>query len=96
VIEEALVLERAGDADGCDDVWGAPDQFLPTVVESDPAVRRPVNAGDQVEDGRLAGTIGPDEPDDLALLDAEGEIMDGPESAEVLRQAFGFEKRQVT
>jgi hypothetical protein len=96
VIEEALVLERAGDAEGRDDVRGATDQFLPTVVEPDPAVRRPVNAGDQVEDGRLPGAIGPDEPDDLALLDAEGKIVDGPESAEVLRQAFGLEKRQVT
>ena len=96
MIEEPLVLERAGDAEGRDDMGGEPDQFPPTVVESDPAVRRPVNAGDQVEDGRLPRTIRPDEPDDLALLDAEGEIVDGPEAAEVLRQAFGFEKRQVT
>src|SRR5437667_11154151 len=93
VIEEALVLERAGDAERRDAVGGEADELQPTVVEPDPAVRRLVEARDQVEAGRLPRAVGPDEADDLALLDLERQIVHGPEPTEVLRQAFGLEKR---
>ena len=72
---------------------GEADELPAAVVERDPAGRRRVDAGDQVEDGRLSGAVGPDEADDLALLHLEAEIVHGPEAAEVFRQALGFEKR---
>jgi hypothetical protein len=93
VVEEALVLERAGDAEASNLVGGEADELPPAVVERDPAGRRRVDAGDQVEDGRLSGAVGPDEADDLALLHLKVEIVHGPEAAEVLYQAFGCEKR---
>jgi len=93
VTEEALVLERSGNAEARDDVGGEADQLPPTVIEPDSTLRRPVEAGDQIEDGRLPRAVGPDESDDLALFDPECEIVHGPEAAEVLRQALGLEKR---
>src|SRR5437879_2633884 len=62
-------------------------------AEADPPVRRLVETRDQVEAGRLPGAVGPDQADDLALLDPERKIVHGPEAAEVLRQAFGLEER---
>ena len=52
-----------------------------------------VDAGDEIEDGGLAGAVGADQADDLALLDVEGEIVDGAETAEVLGQTRRLEKR---
>src|SRR5207244_11305322 len=93
VIEEALVLERAGEAERRDAVGGETDELPPSVVEPDPPVRRLVETRDQVEAGRLPGAVGPDEADDLALLAPERKIVHGPEAAEVLRQALGLEER---
>src|SRR5256885_10076693 len=42
---------------------------------------------------RLPRAVGADEADDLALIDPERQILHGPETAEVLRQAFGLEER---
>src|SRR5205823_2058793 len=94
LIEEALVLERASDAEAGDPMGGEADELPAAVVERDPAGRRRVDAGDQVEDGRLSGAVGPDEADDLALLHLEAEIVYGPEAAEVFRQAVGFERSE--
>ena len=93
VIEEALVLERAGDAEAGNDVGGEAGDLPAPVIEPNPAGGRRIDAADEVEDRRLAGAVGPDETDDLALVDSQGEIVHGPEAAEVLRQAFSLEKR---
>ena len=67
--EEPDVLERAGDAESGDLVPLEPGEGL--AVESHLAVRRLEHAGDDVEDGRLAGAVRPDEPEDLAAVDVE-------------------------
>ena len=41
-------------------------------------------AGQAVEEGRLAGAVGPDQPEHLALLDGDGGVVDGLEGAEGL------------
>jgi hypothetical protein len=46
-------------------------------MEHHPANRRPVSAGQQVEDRCLAGSIRPDEADDLSRFDAHVERGDG-------------------
>src|SRR5204863_2146801 len=93
LIEEPLVLERAGDAERRDAVGSEADELPPAVVEPDPAGRRRAEARDQVEEGRLPRAVGADEADDVALIDPERQILHGPEAAEVLRQAFGLEER---
>ena len=40
-------------------------------------LRRAVSSGQQIEDRRLAGAVGPDQTDDLARLDAHVESGDG-------------------
>src|SRR5438034_909205 len=74
-------------------VGGEADELPPAVVEADPAGRRRVEARDQVEESRLPRAVGADEADDLALIDPERQILHGPETTEVLRQAFGLEER---
>src|SRR5213078_1502807 len=41
-------------------------------------------AGDDVEDRRLACSVGPDQAEDLALVDREADVVDGVDTAEVL------------
>ena len=47
-------------------------------VERDVALVRPVDAGDQVEERRLAGAVRPDHADDLALVDVQVEVRRRP------------------
>ena len=62
---ERHVLERPGDAEAGDLTGPAPDQLL--AGEPHRSVLRPVDPGHDVEHCRLAGAVGADEPDDLAL-----------------------------
>src|SRR5690606_34586084 len=62
-------------------------------VEDDRAGVGPDQPGDLVEDGGLAGAIGTDQPDDLALGDVEGDIVGGHQAAEALAQAAHLEQR---
>jgi hypothetical protein len=64
---DPLVLPRAGDV---------------FTVEEDAAGRRCDLAGDETDAGGLARPIRPDQADDLAAADVEGEIAHGPNAAE--------------
>ena len=53
---------------------------------------RPVaadEAGDRVDEGRLAGAVGPDQPDELALADLEVDVVEGVHAAEAHGQPGG-------
>ena len=50
-------------------------------VEADPARRRD-EPGEAVDERRLAGPVGTDQPDDLAFLDVEVDLVDGAQAAE--------------
>ena len=54
---------------------------------------RVVDAGDQVEERRLAGAVRPDHRDDLALLDVHVEVGDDLQPAERERDALQLEQR---
>ena len=56
-----------------------------------PRVRR-VDAGDEVEERRLAGAVRADHADDLALVDVQVELVDAREPAEALRDALQLEQ----
>ena len=81
--EQADVLERPRHAQRRDLV--RPRAGDVRAVELDLAQRRLVEAGEHVEERRLAGAVGPDDRDDRALGDLEGDVVDGDEAAEDLR-----------
>src|SRR5205807_5949506 len=68
-----------------------PAQRVP--VERHGAVRGGLQAGDQVHEGGLAGAVGPDEPDGLARLDRQVDVIDRDEPPEELRQPAALEQR---
>src|SRR5207253_5712097 len=62
---------------------------FPTRRSSDLAAERgPVEAGDQVDAGRLARAVRPDQRVDLAPTDREVDAVDGLEAAEVLAEVL--------
>jgi hypothetical protein len=52
------------------------------------------DAGDHAHRRGLAGAVGPQEPEDLALLDGEVDAVDGPVGTELLGQAPGRHQRR--
>ena len=48
-------------------------------------------AGQQPEQGRLAGAVGPDQADAVAALDAQGEVPDDRALAEALEDMLGVD-----
>ena len=52
-----------------------------------------VDAGDEVEDRRLAGAVGPDDADDLALAGRRGRALHGVQAAEGQARALQLEQR---
>ena len=52
-----------------------------------------IDAGDDVEEGRLAGAVRPDEADDRALRDVEVDVVDGDQAAEPLRDVRRASRR---
>ena len=91
VQEQTERLERAGDTAARDPVRVEPDDRLP--LEDDLAAVRRVDAGDQVEERRLAGAVRPDDADDLTFVHDEVEAVDAGQAAERLGQARHLEQR---
>ena len=60
-------------------------------VESDAAGRRTVETADQLEERALAGPVGTDYGDDLAVVDPERHARDCREAAEAFRDRVNLE-----
>ena len=88
--EEPDVLERPPDPELDDRVRGLPDDL--GAVEHDRAGRRHVDAGDLVEERRLAGAVRPDQRDDRAARDREVDVVGRDEAAELLPHLLGDEE----
>jgi hypothetical protein len=54
-------------------------------VQPDAAVCRPLQPDDDLQERALAGPIGTDDGDDVAVVDPECDAVDGRETAEALR-----------
>ena len=63
-------------------------------VERERAAVRVVDAGEHVEQRRLARAVGPDQPVDLAVADRERHVGERLHAAEALADAFGRQQRQ--
>src|SRR5205085_1046654 len=89
-VEELDVLERARDA--------APDDPVRRRAEEAPAGQAelagvgPVEAGDNVEERRLAGAVRPDQPDDLVLARVERDTVEGDDAAEAPADVLDVEE----
>ena len=80
-------MPEAGDlVCGCDRSSRCP-------LKRDLAGRRRVEAGDHVEEGRLAGAVRADQADDRALRDREVDLVDRDQAAEALGDLAGLEDR---
>ena len=62
------------------------DDYL--IMEIHRAVGGLVHAGDAVEGRRLARAVGADQGDDLALVDAHGQVVDGHHAAKLHGDVF--------
>jgi hypothetical protein len=89
--EHLGVLERARDTPPRDLMRRQRAQVV--AAESDPALRRTVEARDHVEHGRLAGAVGADQREDLPIADLEAEPAQRREAAEADREIFDTEHR---
>src|SRR5437764_452610 len=59
----------------------------PAAVERDAAAVQPIDAADAVEEGGLAGAVGADQAQDLALGDREADVAERGHSAKALGDA---------
>jgi hypothetical protein len=89
ILEQFDVLEGAGDAEFGDAEGRLLGDVL--ILEIDLARGRAVDPRDQVEDRTLAGAVGADDREDLALLHREADGIDRLQAAEMQRQIFGAE-----
>ena len=91
VVEQADVLERAADAELRDLVRRAgPRASCPSKTIS--PRRRRVDAGEHVEEGRLAGAVRADQADDRASRHREVDVVAGDQAAELLAQRARLEQ----
>src|SRR5439155_15335551 len=94
LLEEHYVLKRARDPESRDPMSRRSSQVL--ALEEDPAVVRAIQAGDEVEERRLPGTVRPDQPDDLSLLQCERDIGERDDPAEASWDVLDRKKRHRT
>ena len=89
--EEREVLEGARDPAPDDLVRRNPEEVV--AVEDDAPPFGLVEPRDDVERGRLAGAVRPDQPDDLALLGRERHVVERENAAEAAGQVLDREER---
>ena len=89
--EQGEVLERAADPERRDPVRRGVVDRAPLELERAPLRR--VEPGQAVEDGRLAGAVGADQPHDLAGGHLEGDAVEGDDAAEPHREVADREDR---
>ena len=90
VLEDAHVGERLGDLERAPNAVTAP--ILPrqmrdvAALEDDSTVVGPIDAADQVEQGRLAGAVRPDDAQRFAVVQLHAQVVDDLHAAERLAQ----------
>jgi hypothetical protein len=65
----------------------------PRTVQPDVAVCRPLQTDDDLQKRALARPVGTDDGDDVAVVDPEGDVIDGREAAEALRDRVDLEEQ---
>jgi hypothetical protein len=62
-------------------------------VQPDAPVRRPLEPDDHLQERALAGSVGTDDGDDLAVVDPERDAVDGRKPAEPLCDRIDLEQQ---
>ena len=98
---ECDVLEQRQFAERTRDLEGAPYSLMTDrmrrqaadllAFEADRAGRRAQRAGNEIEGRALAGAVRPDQAEDFARAQFEGDLVDGQESSEAFTQAIDLE-----
>ena len=91
--EQPVDLEGAGDAEL--DALGLRDRGDVAAVEQHLAGGRRQHAGEQVDEGGLAGAVRSDQRVARAVLEPEVDVARGGERAEILAERAGLEQRSV-
>jgi hypothetical protein len=65
----------------------------PLPGEQDPAVGRPLEPDDELQERALPGPVRTDDGDDVAVVDPERYAVDGRETAEALRGRVNLEEQ---
>ena len=92
IVEKGQIVEEVDDLKGPGDAF--PDDMVDgelcdiVAFEEDLPGVGPDHARDQVEEGRLPGTVGPDHRGKLSLFHIEGHPVGRSQSPEVLDQSF--------
>ena len=89
VVEQRQVLEGAADAERGARV-AALSRGDVAAVGRTAALGRPVAAGDAIHDRGLAGAVGADDREQLAVFDGEADIGQRPDAAEAQGHAAHF------
>ncbi len=82
-------LEGPANPQGDNTVGGQPQDGR--LIEGDFPLVRTIDPGNQVEYRRFAGSIGPDEADNAAVFDIEGDIAHRRQPAKILGQSVDAE-----
>jgi hypothetical protein len=61
-----------------------------------PAPRRQHEPGEDVDERGLAGAVGAEEPEELALPDAEADVVEGLQAAVVLGDSLDLDGRDLS
>jgi hypothetical protein len=65
----------------------------PRAVQPHGAAGRPLQPDDDLQERALAGPVGTDDCDDVAVVDPERDVCDGRETAEPLRDRVDLEEQ---
>jgi hypothetical protein len=65
----------------------------PLAVQPDAAVCRALQTDDDLQERALTRAIWTDDGDDVAVVDPEGDVVDGREAAEALRDRVDLEEQ---
>ncbi len=94
LVEEADVLERPADAELGDPCGGCRSTSVPSKTID--AGGRHVDAGEHVEEGRLAGAVRADQANDRPARDREVDVVHRDEAAELLAHLVATSRLSVT
>jgi hypothetical protein len=94
VEEDLQVLERAADARGREPVRRQPREL--SILEEHAALAWQVDAGEQVQERRLARAIGPDDGVHHAGRELEAHVLHGVHAAEAPSEVFGAQQQALS
>ena len=89
IVVQPDILEGTGDAHAADLMGGLARRWHP--IDEDAAPGGLIDAGEEVKDRGLPGSVGADQSGDLRAADGESEVIHGGQTAEIDAQSAGLQ-----